>query len=69
MNIRKLIKKIKSGKIKKDIYTSMNENKENVIIDCNDENHIVISTIQKNGWIRINEYDGKGNMLTESYDR
>ncbi len=69
MNIRKLIKKIKSGKIKKDIYTSMNENKENVIIDCNDENHIVISTIQKNGLIRINEYDGKGNMLTESYDR
>ncbi len=69
MEIKVLIKKIKKGKIKKDIYTTKNDKQENVIVDCNDENHIVISTLQENGWIRINEYDGEGNMIAETYDK
>ena len=68
MSIKELIKKLKKGKIKKDIYSTTNANGENVIIDCNDEKHIVVSTLQKNNWIRINEYDEEGNMIAESYD-
>lgn len=67
--INDIINKIKNGEIEIGIYTARNENNEDEVILCLSENDIIIYTLQDNGWIRINQYDGDGKMIGESYER
>lgn len=67
--VKDIMNRIRSGELEIGIYTSTNEKKENVVILCLNENHIITYTIQKNGWTRMNEYDENGNMIGESYDK
>ena len=67
--VKDIIEKLKNGELKPNIYSSTNENNENVIIMCLTDKHIVTYTLQKNNWIRINEYDESGNMIGETYEK
>lgn len=69
MTVKSIIDKIRKGKLKPGVYTTTNEKKENAIIVCLNDNHILVTTAQKNGWIRMNEYDENGNMIGEIYER
>ena len=44
-----------------------NDKKENVVLVCLKDKHIVTYTAQKNNWIRINEYNAEGKMIGETY--
>ena len=69
MTVKSIIDKIRKGKLKPGVYTTTNENKENAIIVCLTDNHILVTTAQHNGWIRINEYDENGKMIGETYEK
>ena len=69
MTVKSIIDQIRKGKLKPGVYTTTNEKKENAIIVCLNDNHILVTTAQKNGWIRMNEYDENGNMIGEIYER
>lgn len=69
MTVKDIIKKIRNGELKPGVYTTTNEKKENAIIVCLTDNHILVTTAQKNGWIRMNEYDENGKMIGESYEK
>lgn len=47
--------------------TAVNEDGDNVIIDCIDDCYRV-ATLQKNGWCKINIYHSDGT-IEELYDR
>lgn len=44
-----------SGVAKKGVFTSVNDNNENIILEVTDE-YLKISTLQNNGWVRVNLY-------------
>lgn len=67
--IKDIIDKLKKGEIEIGIYTAKNENNEDEVILCLSENDIIIYTPQENGWIRINQYDGEGKMIGETYEK
>jgi len=69
VKVKEIIEKIKKGELETLAYTTINEKGENVIILCLTDNHILVTTAQHNGWIRMNEYDDKGNMIGEIYER
>lgn len=69
MQVKDIIEKLRNGELKPNIYAATNEKKENVIILCLTDKHILVTTAQKNGWIRINEYDEDGNMIGEIYEK
>ena len=67
--VKEIIEKIRKGELEPLGYTTINDKGENVIIICFTDNHILVTTAQHNGWIRMNEYDDKGNMIGEIYER
>ena len=54
MTVKSIIDKIRKGKLKPGVYTTTNEKKENAIIVCLNDNHILVTTAQKNGWTALN---------------
>ena len=69
MEVKELIKKIKNGEVKPGLYAAENDEKENVVLVCLKDKYIITYTMQKNDWIRINEYDSEGKMIGETYDK
>lgn len=69
MEIKELINRITTGEIKPGLYAAENDKKENVVLVCLKDKHIVTYTTQKNNWIRINEYNAEGKMIGETYER
>ena len=69
VKVKEIIDKIRNGELEPLAYTTTNEKGENVIILCLTDNHILVTTAQNNGWIRMNEYDDKGNMIGEIYEK
>ena len=65
--LTELIDDFKKDKLEQGLFTSTNEYGNNVIVevfsDC-----LKISTLQNNGWTRINEYY-KDGTTTESYTK
>ena len=56
-----------NGTAPKDMFTSVNENNENIILEITDE-YLKTSTPQNNGWIRVNVYH-KDHTVEEYYDK
>ena len=69
MEVKDILEKIRKGELKPGVYTTTNEKQENAIIVCLTDNHILVTTAQHNGWIRMNEYDENGKMIGETYDK
>lgn len=56
-----------NGTAPKGMFTSVNENNENIILEITDE-YLKISTIQNNGWTKVNVYH-KDHTVEEYYDK
>lgn len=56
-----------NGTVPKGMFTSVNENNENIILEITDE-YLKTSTPQNNGWIRVNVYH-KDHTVEEYYDK
>lgn len=57
------------GQLECGLFTTVNENKENVIIKIM-EDRLEASTIQSNGWTRVNTYyNDAGHTVEEEYVR
>lgn len=69
MTVKDIIEKIRKGALKPGVYATTNEKKENAIVLCLNDNHILVTTAQHNGCIRINEYDEEGKMIGEIYEK
>lgn len=65
-NIEQLKSEIENNNYDENIYTSSNENNENLIIERK-RDYLKISTFQNNGWVRINiyHYDRETNSWLE----
>ena len=48
-------------------YSVVIEDGETVLVSIF-KDHIIVQTHQKNGWVRINEYDENGTFASETYD-
>ena len=55
MTIQEMREKFLKGELQEGLFTSNNENKEDLIVGISKDG-FRISTHQSNGWIRINEY-------------
>lgn len=67
MNINVLVEKFKNGDLKKDIYTTINEFDENVIVICSDD-FLEVNTYQNNDWILHQVYYKNGDY-EEIYEK
>lgn len=58
------------GKLEKGLFTSINEEGQNVIVEVDDD-RFLISITQDNGWVHTNEYlwDGSTWAISEIYDK
>lgn len=57
------------GKLEKGLFTSTNENGDNIIVEVYSD-RFIIRTMQDNGWCRVGEYlyDGEWTY-SESYEK
>ena len=64
--INELMQEFKEGKLKQDVYTSINENGESVIVSYFFDNEgkgiLHVRTLQSNGWSRTNIYYEDGTI-------
>ena len=72
MTLEEMKEKFLKGTLKEGLFTSTNENNDNVVIGI-DKDGFRISTHQSNGWVRTNEYtydkDNKEWIEEESYEK
>lgn len=66
-DFRELLNEFYDGKTELGLYTSTNENNEQVIVEITNE-YLKTSVFQGNGWIRINIYH-KDHTTEELYER
>lgn len=60
--VRKLIAQTESG-----IYNSTSETGEHVVVYMSQNKGMDVHFYQKNGWIRVDEYDRNGCKVSESF--
>lgn len=63
-SISKVIRETESG-----LYTSSNENNEDLVVRIERGVGMEIDYLQKNGWTRTHEYDADGNFASESFGK
>ena len=64
-----LVQRLRENKIEFGMYTSKNEDGEDLIVEISKE-YVRVDTIQKNGWIRINYYYlDEEETVTEMYKK
>lgn len=61
-DVKKMITENESG-----LYSSVNEDGESVIVRLDQSRGCVIDTNQSNGWIRFDEYDKRGYLVSQGY--
>lgn len=66
-DFRELLNEFYDGKTELGLYTSTNENNEQIIVEITNE-YLKTSVFQGNGWIRINIYH-KDHTTEELYER
>ena len=66
-NIKTLINDWKNNKIESGLYSSVDENNDNIIIEVTND-YLKISTLQRNNWTRVNYYY-KDGTTEELYER
>jgi hypothetical protein len=66
-DFRELLNEFYDGKTEVGLYTSTNENNEQIIVEITNE-YLKTSVFQGNGWIRINIYH-KDHTTEELYER
>ena len=66
-DFRELLNEFYDGKTELGLYTSTNENNEQVIVEITNK-YLKTSVFQGNGWIRINIYH-KDHTTEELYER
>ena len=66
-DFREFLNEFYDGKLDNGLFTTINENNENVIIEITPE-YLKASVNQNNGWIRINVYH-KDRTVEEYYDK
>lgn len=62
------IEDYKNGKVKRGLYSSKNENGEDLTILVEDKRGFDVYTNQRNGWVRVNYYDEVGECTGEAFD-
>lgn len=68
LNITDILKDFKKGKLEiGSVSFSVNDKNENVIILVGND-YVKVTTLQKNGWARINTYCSD-NTTTETYEK
>ena len=66
-SIKELLNDLKNKKLETGIYTSVNDNGDNIIIEVT-KNYIKTRTPQSNGWDKINYYYTDGT-IEETYEK
>lgn len=66
-SFRNFINDFYEGKAENGLFTTINENNENVILEITSE-YLKASVHQKNGWVRVNIYH-KDKTVEELYEK
>ena len=66
-DFRDLLNDFYNNMVEPNIYTTKNENNEDIIIEITND-YLKTSTSQSNGWLRINIYH-KDRTVEEYYDK
>lgn len=61
-NVKNLIKKTENG-----MYSSTSETGENIVVYIQQNEGMEIHFYQKNGWVRVDEYDVDGYKISETF--